>query len=475
MDEAERLRKQAQDAIARGADPAKVNARLAEMLSQLQSGSQTTPVDTPESHEGAGSKLGAFGRSFLATAANAAQGIPGMEAVQAGARSLVRGQSYRDALGDIRGETERIPTPLRIAGQLPGVVASSGVAPGASAVKVGGAYGAASQALNADPDLPLGERAARTVGGGVAGAVIPAAMKGLATTGRIANTGVRALATKTTPAMLLQQQEAALQAKTGPMYARALKEGQGAVVPPQVRAALDRPQVKEISQRLQGMDDYAGMSDDSPEMIQAIKQALNEQSIALKKPQQLANTGKGAAFSGRAERRQVERLSRDLTDAVATPGQLMGPNQGRPVITAPMMPSQRAADQAHAQGKALQTATEHGVNAVAAANRGTTVGSGLRQRSPEAFERWVQTKASPDEVDAFIKSVMSETGAKMRQGLTPRSLQDFAILPLLAKATRTANAGDRMLMAARKQSPMRVHSAITPSLIDILMESGRER
>lgn len=468
-DELAKLRKEAQEAIAQGADPEQVRhefRRLAALLPE--------PPDAPAPHEGAQTGLGAAARSLAATGANLAHGIPGMEAAQAGIRGLVRGQSYGDALSDIRGETGKIPTPLRIAGQLPGVVAATGLTPSLSAAKVGGLYGGAQQALSADP-MPLKERAARTVAGAAAGAFIPKVIEGLATTGRIASTGVRAAMTKTTPAMLLQNQEAALQQETAPMYEQALQEGRGAVVPPQVRAFLDRPEIKDISGRLQQLDKFKGMADDSPEMLQAIDRALSDQSIALRNPANLVAQGKGATNVGRAELDQVRGLKQALADAIGTPGQLMRPNVGTgSVTTPPMMPSQVAANRAFATGKGLQEATRRGVDAVAAAQRGTTPGGGLRTRSPEAFERWARTQATPAELDAFVKSVMGETGAKVRSGALPHSGLDIAMFPMVYRSVKAARAGDRMLRAAKGlPRSTSVSPAITPSLLDILNEYTR--
>lgn len=504
MDELEKLRREAAEAIKAGADPEMVRhefRRLAALLPE--------PQETPEGHEGAKTGVGAFARSALATAANAAQGIPGMEAVQAAARSGARTlaskvpvlgnyvdpQSYGDALLDIRGETGKIPGALRVAGQLPGAVASTAVLPGGAAWKSGAAYGGAAGALDADPNMGIRERAGRAAGGAAVGAFIPKAIEGVANTGRIAKTGVRSIVAPT-PAALEQAQKAALKQKVDPLYERARQEGQNAVVPPQVRAFLDRPDVREIVSRLQGYDEFAGMADDAPEMIQAVNQALSEKLLALKKPQQIITDGKGATFTGRAERRQAESLKRELSNAVSTPGQMMGPSRsGINVRAVPLMPSQRVADRVNAQGMAEQQATSKGVNAVAAAERGRAAGGALSKSSPEAYESWVY-KAPPNEVDAFMRSVLGETGNKVRGAIKPDPLTGSlavglggtglylggpwglagAAVPALMKAGRAATAGDRMLRAAKGlPRSASVPRGVTPTILDLLQEATRDR
>lgn len=454
-----------------GGRPRSIDDDLADIRSSAskdrEGGIYRGPALPPDdSHDGTESGLGAYGRSLLATAANAAQAIPGMEAAQAGVRSVVRGQSYRDALGDIRGETSKLGTPLRIAGQLPGAIATTALMPGASPAAAGAMYGGASQALSADPDQSLGERAGRTLAGTAVGAFIPKAVQGLATTGRVASTAARSIGAAT-PATLLERQQQALHNETSPMYAKALREGQGAVVPPRVRAFLDRPDIREITAELQKLEKYKGVADDSPEMLQAIDRELSEDLVKLRTGVDLTRGGKPIRTSVREEMDQVGALKAQLSDAIAKPSPPMGPQpKGMRVTIPPMMPSQRAANTAFAHGKGLQDATRRGADAVAAAERGRSAGNTLDKSTPEAFEHWLKTKATPGEVDAFINSVLGETGTKVRSGLVPRSVFDLTVLPYVHRVGKAAVAGDRMLRAA--QTAQRA-SGPAPSAVERFM------
>lgn len=127
------------------------------------------PVSIPE----------AFARSYAATGASFLKDIPGAEAAQAGARSVVRGQSYEDALKDIRGNEDIMPAGTRIPARLAGAAISVGAAAPfipagalASGAIVGGAHGLA----EADPVSPI-QRAYDTAGGAIGGAAAGGAMK----------------------------------------------------------------------------------------------------------------------------------------------------------------------------------------------------------------------------------------------------------------------------------------------------------
>lgn len=107
---------------------------------------------------------------------NAAQGIPGMEALEAGVGALGshvigdRPLSYQESLNALREQTGKIGGKTAIAEKMMGSVATLPFLP-SSAVGAGAALGAADQALAADPES-LAARAGKTALGGAIGAGI---------------------------------------------------------------------------------------------------------------------------------------------------------------------------------------------------------------------------------------------------------------------------------------------------------------
>lgn len=111
-----------------------------------------------------------FAQKALGGVASLAREIPGAEFLQAGARSLVRGQSYGDALEDIRGAEDALPLAAKIALRAPGAIASTAVLPGSNLAK-GAIYGALSGYTDADPEA---DRSTGTVTGGLIGGALGA-------------------------------------------------------------------------------------------------------------------------------------------------------------------------------------------------------------------------------------------------------------------------------------------------------------
>lgn len=209
-----------------------------------------------------------LGSALAANLANAAQGIPGMEAVQAGARSLVRGQPYREALSDIRTATEGIPAPLRIAGRLAGGAPLAGVLPAVSSIKgaaaLGAGLGAADAGLAADPDLSLAERAGGAAIGAGLGAAVGGGVAGLA---KGVNKGRELLRTrqliKDAPTLGEQAVTSrnALSAMDDANYGQAAAEGAGKEATTVVKAAFDDPDIAPFVQRIRNARSYAGADD----------------------------------------------------------------------------------------------------------------------------------------------------------------------------------------------------------------------
>lgn len=111
---------------------------------------------------------------------NAGQGIPGVEALEAGAGALGsrftgHPMGYRESLQTLRGATGQIPTAERVGEQVVGALPATPFLP-AGAIKGGAAYGALQEALSATPNTPL-ERGVETGLGAGLGALSGAAGK----------------------------------------------------------------------------------------------------------------------------------------------------------------------------------------------------------------------------------------------------------------------------------------------------------
>jgi hypothetical protein len=205
---------------------------------------------------------------------NIAQGIPGGELAQTGLRMLTRGQSQDEALADIRGATKKINKPLavaeRFAGSLPLIKL-----PIKSPVAMGAAVGAADQALDADPEKGLGERAL----GSVSGAAVGAAAGKL---GEMVGTGIRALRIKNPAANLIQRQASRAESAKA-MYDNALSMGQSREATGAVRDFLAEPDIAEIVSELQQTRPFQNVHGESPEMLDAVYKTLSDRAALLKK------------------------------------------------------------------------------------------------------------------------------------------------------------------------------------------------
>lgn len=107
------------------------------------------------------------GTKVLGTLASLGRDIPGVEAAQAGIRSLIRRQPYREALADIRGAEDAAPTVATLPARLAGFGLASAALPGSAAMK-GAQVGALTGALSSDPNTGMTSRAIQSgVGAGL--------------------------------------------------------------------------------------------------------------------------------------------------------------------------------------------------------------------------------------------------------------------------------------------------------------------
>lgn len=125
-----------------------------------------------------------YGEQALGGLASLARDIPGAEVVQAGVRSLVRGQSYPAALNDIRGAEEDAPAASRNINKVIGGGLAVAAIPGGPVLQ-GARYGILGGLLAADP-ANVKDRLHNAATQGAIGAAVGKA-------GELIGTGVRAL------------------------------------------------------------------------------------------------------------------------------------------------------------------------------------------------------------------------------------------------------------------------------------------
>ncbi len=338
-----------------------------------------------------GSTAGAFGRSLAATGANIAQGIPGMEAAQAGVRSVVRRQPYREALTDIQGQTGKIPGVLRVGEKIAGAVPLAAMLP-ANPVISGAVIGGADQALNADPDVGLGARAIRTPIGATVGAAIGGVADAAITAGR------SALVPKV--ANQLIDARAARAAVAGKTFPAALAEGQGKTVTQPIYDALAKPDIAEIVAELKQTRPFQNVADDSPEMLDAAYKVLSDRAGQLKRGADAITPNRPNI--GRFRAQDTKAAQSELMDAMA----------GTPAQPGPM-PSYRPAVEGYANASRQIEATQRGSDVLKSKLSSVLPASrNLTRTTPEAFADWA-AKATPEQLQAAKRGILGATKTQL--------------------------------------------------------------
>lgn len=240
----------------------------------------------------------------LGAVTSLARDIPGVEALSAGARSVVRGQPYAEALGDIRDAGESINPVSRTGLRMVGGGLASAAIPGSPALQ-GAAYGGAINALSADPDKTMGERVATGIAGGIFGGAVGKVAD-------VASTGARALMAGSVDDVLPALKQARADAAS-PLYREAAEEGaQAATTPmsPALRNVLDEPDIAGIVDDLRGQRQFRGMDERDPRLLDALYKALSDAERRAQSPMaaldpKAVNTGRFAVENIQAAKRQV--------------------------------------------------------------------------------------------------------------------------------------------------------------------------
>lgn len=364
--------------------------------------------------------------SIPAALANISRDIPGAEAAQAGVRSLARGQSYREALQDIRGATEALPTAVKVPTRLAGGTLAALAMPGRTAARQAMAYGAASGLTEASPDIGVGERVARGAGQALLGG-------GLAKAGEVATTVARATKVPSRASQMLGQARSR-DVAAEPLYKQFREMG----------PLPETDELKEIMKLPVIRRAIATVKSESPTLRKLENTDARILDAVYKRIGKKAFASKTGFETGEARTA--------LLDAIDNASGGM----------------YRPAVETFRQGSAELGAIQRGSRALqraASPSGGTTQQAAMRE-SPEALIEWAKT-ASPAEQRKAIGGVLGELQQHgISDILTPFGIRGgFSLLPGARRAFRAADiisALEGRGNLARRAYQVGVPAALTP-------------
>lgn len=373
--------------------------------------------------------------SIPAVLANVSRDIPFAEAAQAGVRAVARGQSYREALGDIRQATDALPTTLRVAPRIAGAALAGAVMPGSTALRQGAAFGALSGLSEASPDVGVGDRVQRALGqAALGGAVAKGAQVGTA--------AFRAMRTPSRAAQLIAGEEATERA-AGPLYRQFQAMGELPETPA-LQEILELPIVRRAVQTVkEESPNLAKLADTDAQVLDAVYKRIGNRAF----------TSQFGYQAGEARQALLSAIDDAAAEKIILTGQ--GVLYSQPVG-------------AFRSGSQLMEATQRGAQAFQRGGTptgGTTMEAALEE-SPEALARWART-ASPQERQAAISGVLA--GIRQRGAvdiLTPFGLrQGFTLLPGLRRASTGADIIEEVERMMPRRAVRRTAEAFLPTYL----------
>lgn len=376
--------------------------------------------------------------------ASIAKDIPGVEAVASGARSVVRGQPYTEALSDIRQGESAAPALARIPNRIIGGGLAAAALPITSPVMAGAAYGGLMNMLDADPAKPM-DRALNTGVGAVAGGIMGKAAD-------FATTGIRAL--RTTPGdVQIKALQAARDKMANPLYADAIEQGlNGNTNTPAIQQFLAEPDIVPIVERLSSMRQYQGMAPTHPEMLLAIRRALTDQGQAAAMP--LAGYNPAAPNLAREGVENIGRAKDQFAQAVSRN------------LDAPM-PAAEAANEAFHQGSRPIDAMLRGESAMKLGSSNAGNFERLAEEGPRGLSDWLRA-GNEDLVGPAAQGAL----AMMKRG--GRNMGVTGAGNPLQVRTRNMlwNGGDVLRMIEGTAADNAAKPLTAPTLLDALRRAG---
>lgn len=475
----EKVKRNVQRMIAAGAAQDEVDAYVEDALKTA-----VAPAAAPSAPRAASSDVDegdpGYGQRFATHVLNTAQGIPGVEAVEAGAGMLGSNRqrvldllrmkmgidpkfqsddaplTYKQSLETLRGMTGKIPTGLRIAEQAVGGLAVP-IPKGWSAAKTGGMFGAASQALSADPiedGTDLAMRAGKTALGGLIGNKA----------GKYIERGVTALRGLKTPrydeALIGQLRDRTNSARQ--LYASALEEGRGKEATESLQSFLADEDIAPYVEQLRQSPSLQGK--DTPEILDALFKELSDQHGLVTKRLAQANPSR-PNIQGRVRGADIQLQKDRLLTAMETPDVNVAPNQSAPSVqhrlerqlqtteTPGMMPSYRTAvEDFAARSKRLEDLRRGYQTQRVNMGTSTPADRNVTKYSPAAFSDWAGN-ATPQALDDATSGILGNVS--QGEGQYGRSL-DVAAKLLRRKGTRGEDALTSLIRGGTFAAPIGV-------------------
>lgn len=474
-----KVKRNVQRMIAAGASQDEVDAYVEDALKtavapQAAHTSQTAaPSAVDEGDPGYGERLATH-------VLNTAQGIPGVEAVEAGAGMLGSNRqrildllrmkmgidpkfqsddaplTYKQSLDALRGMTGKIPAGLRVAEQAVGSMAVP-VPKGWSAAKSGGVYGATSQALAADPikdGTDLAMRAGKTALGGFIGNKA----------GKYIERGATALRGLKTPrydeALIGQLRDRTNSARQ--LYASGMQEGRGKEATEAIQRFLGEEDIAPIVEELRQSPSMQGK--ELPDLLDALFKELSDQHGLVTKRLAQANPSR-PNIQGRVRGADIQLQKDRLLTAMETPDVNVAPSQSAPSVqhrlerqlqtteTPALMPSYRTAvEDFAARSKRLEDLRRGYQTQRVNMGTSTPADRNVTKYSPAAFSDWAGS-ATPQALDDATSGILGNVS--QGEGQYGRSL-DVAAKLLRRKGTRGENALTGLIRGGTFAAPISV-------------------
>lgn len=458
-----KVKRNVQRMIAAGASQDEVDAYVEDALkTTVAPAAAHTPPTAAPPDAGEGGGVRGWAERFATHTLNTAQGLPGVEAVEATSGMLgsnrqrvldaLRMQmgvdpkfksdeaplTYKQSLDALRGMTGKIPTGLRIAEQAVGGLAAP-IPKGWSAAKTGGMFGAASQALAADPiedGTDLAMRAGKTALGGFLGNKA----------GKYIERGVTALRGLKTPrydeALIGQLRDRTNSARQ--LYASALQEGRGKEATEAIQGFLGEEDIAPIVEELRQSPSMQGK--DTPEILDALFKELSDQHGLVTKRLAQANPSR-PNIQGRVRGADIQLQKDRLLTAMETPDINTAPSATPPSMqhrfeqqlqtteTPGMMPSYRTAvEDFAARSKRLEDLRRGYQTQRVNMGTSTPADRNVTKYSPAAFEDWATAgNSTPQALDDATSGILGNVS--QGEGAYGKSL-DVAAKLLRRKGTR---------------------------------------
>lgn len=314
-----------------------------------------------------------YASRFATHLLNTAQGIPGMEALEAGAGALgskltAHPMNYRQSLATLRDATGNIGGATSAAEHVMGGLATMPLLP-ASPAAAGAVLGGADQALNADPDQSLMERAGRTAIGAGAGALIGKTLDNLITTARAKLPSATA-----TSAQNVIRREASRDAAANTGYGAFRKLGDLGSTP-ELDDILSLPVVRTAINTVKGESPtLAKLPDTDASVLDAVYKRIGSKAFKAV----------NGAETNEARQALLDAIDKASTAKGVSYGDIVG---------------------AYKTASKGINAVQRGSDMVKGAATPLKAGRNLDKTSPEAFAQWAK-RASPDELDAAKQGIL---------------------------------------------------------------------